>query len=163
LPHVSRFGSNQPRTGLVAAAATITAAASAAAVTSATATITAATATATVTAAATATTAATTVTATTTTAAEAATTATTAACARFTRASFVDSQSATVKLTAIEVLDRRIGSFLRFHFDKRETARTTGVTVSHNVRRFDSADLGKNFFQILLRHAEGQITDIQTN
>mgnify|MGYP000612018483 CR=1 FL=1 len=118
---------------LVATAATTTAAtATAAAATTAAATTEAATATAAATEAATA------------TAAAEATAA--AAAARFTRTSFVDSQGAAFKLATVEVLNRRIGGFLSVHLDKSKTARTTRVTICHDIYGFNCAHLGKNFF-----------------
>ena len=62
----------------------------------------------------------------TTTAAAAAKAAAAAILARF---GFIDSQVAAVELLAIALSDRRLGLFLRGHFDEAEAARTSGVAV----------------------------------
>jgi hypothetical protein len=63
----------------------------------------------------------------------------------------------------MEILDSSIRRFLSFHFDERKSARTPRITICHNADGFHRSDLGKDFFQILLGHAEGQVTNVQTN
>ena len=139
---LSRFAVFEMRLGLVPAAVSAATVVTAAISATATAATTAAAATAAEAAAA----------ATATTAAAAAKAAEPAAARRtaFARTRFVDGQCATIEFTAMEILDRGIRRFLRFHFDEGETARTSRVTIRHDACGFDRADLGKNFFQILL-------------
>jgi hypothetical protein len=46
----------------------------------------------------------------------------------------------------VKVLNRGVRSFLRFHLDESETARTPSVAIRHDAGRFNGANLGKNLF-----------------
>ena len=59
----------------------------------------------------------------------------------------------------MELGHRGIGLGLGTHFDERETARTSGGAVLHDVNCDDSASGGKMILQIIFSGTEREVTD----
>ena len=110
------------------------------------------------------TTVSTTATTTTTAAAAAAVSTTTAAAAAFAlfhRARFVDGEGASVDFLAMKFRNGSLRFFSGAHFDKAETAGTTGDAIIDHLHPGDIARLGKEIGQVVFRHAEGQVAHIE--
>jgi hypothetical protein len=102
-----------------------------------------------------------------TAAATAATTTTEAATAAATAAgaltSLADRNRAALQLAPIEGRDRSSSTFLGGHLDKTETARTTGVTVEHQLGLDDLVALSlEGVQQISLGRGERKISYVQS-
>ncbi len=80
----------------------------------------------------------------------------------FTRTRFVNGQTSSLKLLLIEHLDRLLDIVRRAHIDKTETTWTPGFAIINQVDTNDAPGLGKMLDQLIFRHGEGDITDIQT-
>src|SRR5688572_18151892 len=62
---------------------------------------------------------------------------------------FVNFQSATAQLLAVELIDSRCTFFISRHFDERESSRAARVSVLDDVHGLHRAGLGKRCLQIL--------------
>jgi hypothetical protein len=73
------------------------------------------------------------------------------------RARFVDIDRAAVQLVAVELLDS-LGRRRRFHFDKRETARATRISIRHYSGGFYRSNFRKQIGKLILRRLVRQVT-----
>src|SRR4029079_4184616 len=74
-------------------------------------------------------------------------------------AGFVDCQAPSLKILAVEGVDRRLSAIV--HLDKPEAAAAPRLPVHDHLRRLDVAVLREQIAQIVGRRAERKVTDIQ--
>jgi hypothetical protein len=99
--------------------------------------------------------------ATTTTATTVSTATTAAAFALFHGTRFIDGEGPAIDFLSVKFGDGRLGFLGGAHFDKAETAGTTGDAVIDHLHPGDIARLGKEIGQVVFRHAEGQVAHIE--
>jgi hypothetical protein len=78
-----------------------------------------------------------------------------------TRTSFVDLQGSAVVVLVIECVYRGISIGIVFHFHKSESLAATRFTIHDHVGAADGPKLGKEGFEIRVRHAITQISTIK--
>jgi hypothetical protein len=108
-----------------------------------------------------ATTATTVASATSATPASTATTASEAAGTFFLRTGFVDSEGSAHVLLTIQRGDRRLGFFIRRHFDESKTLASAGLAVRNDLRRRDIAVLTEQLGQICVTALVTQIAHVK--
>jgi hypothetical protein len=80
--------------------------------------------------------------------------------ARHLRPRFVYSQPSSTELTIVQFGNSLLRVVIAGHFDKGESARTTGIAIAHDGDRLDSTCLTKELLQILLIGFVGDISDV---
>ncbi len=78
------------------------------------------------------------------------------------RLGFVDRQAAPAEIVAVHLRDRGLGVRLGRHLDERETARPARRHVADHVHRGHLARGPEQVLQILLRRAEGDVPDVES-
>src|SRR5262249_57006298 len=68
----------------------------------------------------------------------------------------LDLNRPAVEVRAVEAANGLLGFLGSRHLDEPEAARSAGVPVGHDTRRFDAADRRESFAQALVRGGGGQ-------
>src|SRR5262245_13516446 len=77
------------------------------------------------------------------------------------RPRLVDGQIAAADLGGVQLIDRRLCSFVRTHLDERKPARASCRLIAHDRDRFDRSDTGEDLLQFGLSDLVRQVSDIQ--
>ena len=77
------------------------------------------------------------------------------------RARFVDRESATIELFAMQRLDRGVSAFLGFHGDESETAGPAAEPIHNQIHFQDGAVLGEHVLELVFGGVEREISDKQ--
>src|SRR5207248_1865600 len=86
-----------------------------------------------------------------------------AAAAVAARLGFVHANRASLDISSVQLLDRRIRRFIGRHLDKSEAARPVRGAIDYDLRALDLTRFRENVLQILIRHRPSQIPYVQSS